>query len=807
MPTKSYKAMGYVPTSARSGNEYPSLFRGYNIFLRGRGANKYLECAAPPLDLGETIASDVITGTITFTTSSSTISGTGTSFFDELHPYQRIETLLGEIIVVQEILSDTSFIAVAAPLTNGTTVAAYRLPILFELDKQRGTLLTGNALQFDKGNIVCVGSGTLRKNGSVLAGVSLVASRSAKIALYNGTTAQYTVHTLTFGADPVGITVSATAAPANSTYTDANVTTGVGTSNIAIAAHGWQTGQQIRVSTSGTLAAPLVATAIYYVIRVDANNIQLATSLGNAYAGTEINFTTTGSGTTNVTVISKVMPAGDRSLLIAKANTKLSPFAYGNPGEKILLSAALTAGQQIKIDFPAMDSNTDSTSLHTAWRVYASLYGGSTTNSTANAQSGAWYWVRDITSDELGTTAAASYYLEYLDAEIFGSLRIATFDNDTPCDAEGIGTAAGYPVLISCQGKSTPTKTSGTSPGASIVPFKVSNVAAAPLGLDNGQRNEVPTSPPEIIIGFYMAAGRIYLMTANTLQIAIFTADNDFPVATRPFWKSGFKNPYALCFVNGRLYGFTSSGAVRSVADGEEGSEEHGFAADVEEIMKDWKPENVMVVHDPVNECICYINSAAYKNAQGFWVTEIVPFMLRNESRDSESWSPEYIISSTTQDRIVTGAATVNSKMEFLCGGRDGAGAIVIKTYRFDAGTGSIAWQAAWQFSDDGIEDRPKRIKFPTVRGKLTSANLGIHGAASGEEIDVAILEAGNSGSKSGAISLTNSTGVVIRPRLDVAVNNQMQYTVEVAGTWDGTGIRDRVDEVILEVEVAGSRK
>jgi hypothetical protein len=326
------------------------------------------------------------------------------------------------------------------------------------------------------------------------------------------------------------------------------------------------------------------------------------------------------------------------------------------------------------------------------------------------------------------------------------------------------------------------------------------------LVLDTGARNDVPLSPPETIIGMYMAAGRLYLLTANTLQIAAFTSDPDFPVSTRPFWKTGFRNPYALCFVNGRLYGFTTAGPMRSVTDGEEGSEEHAFAADVEEIVKDWKPENVFAVHDPQNECVCYINSGARLNASGYWESDIVPFMLRNER-----WSLPITITSTTADRIISGAATVNGHMEFLAGGRDSlaVGSKNAKTFRFDQVSGELVnYRIAWQFTDAGVENRPKKVKRPAVRGKITNnGTVGIHGCYIDEEIDMVGLAAGNSTSKTGPIALSDSVaGVRYRPAEDVGVEGLMIFSLEVEGQWDGTGERDRIDEVTCEVVVQGAR-
>lgn len=77
------------------------------------------------------------------------------------------------------------------------------------------------------------------------------------------------------------------------TFTSGNVDTTAET--ITITAHGYATGLNLEVS-GGTPPAPLAASTEYFVIKVDANTIKLATSLVNANAGTAINLTTTGTG-------------------------------------------------------------------------------------------------------------------------------------------------------------------------------------------------------------------------------------------------------------------------------------------------------------------------------------------------------------------------------------------------------------------------------------------------------------------------------------------------------------------------------
>jgi len=64
---------------------------------------------------------------------------------------------------------------------------------------------------------------------------------------------------------------------------------------MTMTAHGMATGLKGQLTTDGTLPDPLALTTDYFVIRVDANTIQLATSLANALAGTAIDLTDQGS--------------------------------------------------------------------------------------------------------------------------------------------------------------------------------------------------------------------------------------------------------------------------------------------------------------------------------------------------------------------------------------------------------------------------------------------------------------------------------------------------------------------------------
>lgn len=74
-------------------------------------------------------------------------------------------------------------------------------------------------------------------------------------------------------------------------------TGGVAEDIVSWTAHGLKTGDLFRFTTTGTKPTNLTTGAIYYVIEVNANAFQIASSYENALDGTEINFGSDGSGT------------------------------------------------------------------------------------------------------------------------------------------------------------------------------------------------------------------------------------------------------------------------------------------------------------------------------------------------------------------------------------------------------------------------------------------------------------------------------------------------------------------------------
>lgn len=696
LPPVSLRPSPYVPTQPRTGDYGAYIFRGQNLLLKGREGARYLECYGGHLNLNETIATSPLTGTLNLTAGSKTIEGSGTSFLTELHLGQML-LANGQFLTVDRLVDQDTFIAARAPSATIGGAIGTRLPVLFDVDKQRGSLLRGNAVKTDKGNFLCVGDGVLRLDGVPLT-ASLTATRRSQIAVYDPATNTHAIY-------PLG------------------------------------------------MATP-------------------ATPSATGVAG----------GTKN-------MQAGLYSLRVVAA--RQATKGYNNPSEKV--EVTITTGQKIRITF---NSAMDTAKGHDAYKIYGTLI------TPQQGIQGPWYLVRKadfsalVTATDLGGTGSGTTYdVEWNDAELSRD-DLLTYNNDVPVDSEFIATVAGYPVYVSCQGQGFSSMVKSTSPGPFIIPAKPNNIDAAPLDF------AVPLSPPETIIGFVEALGKLYLPTTNRLQFAQFSGNDVFPVTARPFWKTGFQNPYQLIFVDGTLYGYSGGGPTRSIAEGDEGSEEHKWASDVAEIIKTWVPPHVMLAHDPLNNAVCYFHTADSLNDSGYWITVVLPWML-----DQGEWGMPIVISSNTQDMIVSGVTTVNSRLDFLAGGRTDAGPISVGTYRFDEPSGEpVSGYVAWGFTDAGEEQRAKCVKFARVTGRLQNASLGIFGYRASEDVPVSALEDGNVSSLIGALALPDSSVVSRTQGYQMNVKNLQGYTGRLEFEWDGTGNRVQIDELILQAAVMGHR-
>lgn len=106
------------------------------------------------------------------------------------------------------------------------------------------------------------------------------------------------------------------------------------TDEITIASHGFTTGLKVQASSTGTLPTGLSTSTDYFVIVVDSNTIQLATSLANALAGTNIDITD--QGTDGATHTIEVSALAGATVVLQRSNDGTN---YDNIGTPTSISA------------------------------------------------------------------------------------------------------------------------------------------------------------------------------------------------------------------------------------------------------------------------------------------------------------------------------------------------------------------------------------------------------------------------------------------------------------------------------------
>lgn len=130
---------------------------------------------------------------------------------------------------------------------------------------------------------------------------------------------------------------------------------------------------------------------------------------------------------------------------------------------------------------------------------------------------------------------------------------------------------------------------------------------------------------------------------------------------------------------------------------------------------------------------------------------------------------------------------------------------MALLTMRFDAGTGND-WYCVPQLSDSGVELRAKVIKAMRVTGAVQDASFQMYTFGPTEGVDVAAIEAGT-GSSSGSIVLSDTTGVAQSQRTPLNCPNALLHTVRVAGTWTDGDVKSRIDELEYELSIQDARR
>lgn len=99
-----------------------------------------------------------------------------------------------------------------------------------------------------------------------------------------------------------GNSIATTETMTQGSWGAATLASGAAGDTVSATAHGFITGQGpfVLANSGGALPTGLSASLLYYVIKIDANTFQLATSRKAAIAGSYVTFTTNGTGTNTI---------------------------------------------------------------------------------------------------------------------------------------------------------------------------------------------------------------------------------------------------------------------------------------------------------------------------------------------------------------------------------------------------------------------------------------------------------------------------------------------------------------------------
>lgn len=282
-------------------------------------------------------------------------------------------------------------------------------------------------------------------------------------------------------------------------FIDADVS--VANNTIAETAHGYRTGDLIRLTTTGVLPAGLALLTDYYIIRVDANLIKLATSQFNAEWGIAVDITAAAGGGTH-TLTGQTQDAKHLDVFAALADGEGNKITSTSGALDVNLVNSIVVDVQLEGVYSGGNTNPDNVGLIAHVRAAAPADTDQTFRSTGASPS----------ADDV---SAANVHA--LDVNSFGMMWDgSTWDRVTGNSANGLN------VNIT---NSTLAVTQSTSPwvvsDAALAVTAIAH-AANPLGVADTPENVV-SSP---------LANRKYLWIYNNDNTKVFIGASGVSAAT-----------------------------------------------------------------------------------------------------------------------------------------------------------------------------------------------------------------------------------------------------------------------------------
>lgn len=802
MADLTFKAATYKPTAPYTGEVGPSLLRLKNMILTGIDDLLYLQCYKGSLDLSETIPTGPLTGTISGSLNGTTITGAGTVFKTELRSGQFVFAG-ADLLVVNEIVSNTVltiYRALTTAIGAGTT--GYRLPILFEIGRKRGTLLQGNGYEFDKGNIVATGEGTMRVNGSTL-NATMALTRKPRIAIYNPGAGTYTVKNL-------GLIESAVAP------TIASVAGGV---------------KNMQIGHYSLLLVPS---------RSSMNGA------GNPGPKTEFDIAAPGNvAEVDVTAVTVDSTDGQEGFdVYASLSTQggiQGPWFFL---ETVLISSIV--GNKFKVEWedsqigrtgnevdydndPPPEAAFIGTIVGYAIAVGCNgKFGGTPGPSIVPAKPGnvdAWPAEWNVTSSPpeviLGiATALARLYL--LTPKSLQQAQYTPSGNSqvppvTMRPYWHIGFANGYQVVF-IAGMLVGYSIAG--PVRSVESANASDADQYELGAYvssitkdwvNGHVLVEYDPDPEVnavcffhsadsqnTAGFWRTRVLIWgLRQTQWIGDVFIESDTRDMVVTGVAQVDG-----SLEFLAGGRYGAVRQVETATVVGTVTGSGNATVIITAAGMAGSPKTISVpLLLGDTASIVAGRIRTAlaADSAVNAFFIVGGTGVSIVLTSRLTAA--NDATVNIDIDNGTCTGLTTAHTSANSTAGV---AGSVQVDTFRWNTVTsGSVNYFAAWQLTNANTPKQDKELKAIQVSGKFTAGTAQVYGYTQTDPIPISNIEAGT-GSLSGSISLGSQTSPETLERVELNVSNAGLFTPRVGGTWDGTGDPDRIDKVVIEYQPLG---
>lgn len=226
---------------------------------------------------------------------------------------------------------------------------------------------------------------------------------------------------------------------------DLTFTTTHAADTLTIASHGFADGDgPFRVSSSGNdLPDGLAANTNYWVIVVDENTVQLASSRANALAGTEVTFDDDGTGTHTLhTATNDVVAAGLVEALNGVAGKNYTAATTGSNGSLDVTVTGDAAGDWFSVAVVDV-ADLAATQTHTA------PAGLGTELSAILTENADWYGLHTLYNSEAYVLAASAW------AEANGRLYWADISESATVTAAAGGSDTGYELFDDSAGRTT----------------------------------------------------------------------------------------------------------------------------------------------------------------------------------------------------------------------------------------------------------------------------------------------------------------------------------------------------------------